>query len=321
MCHTWATSPRHELTAAELSALLNDMPELLWLDVTGGEPFLRRDVHELFEVIAAATPRLRVLHFQTNGWFRDRIVRVARALVERRPDVQLIVTVSIDGPEPDHDALRGVPGSFRRALETFVALRAMPGVDVYVGTTVTPFNAEAVETLEPAIRASVPGFRASEWHWNWMQLSDHFFGNGALRPLPKVGAQHLVKEHVARRGIPRSLVEVMELLFLVNLEFYRRGEPSGVTCQALRSAAFVSPEGDLYPCHVYDRPLGNVREKRLSALWSSCEVATARDEIVELACGGCFTPCEAYPALAGAPLQTIRATARRGLSLLREEVT
>ena len=37
--------------------------------------------------------------------------------------------------------------------------------------------------------------------------------------------------------------------------------------QALRSTAFVSPEGVLYPCHVYDRPLGNLREKPLAEIW------------------------------------------------------
>jgi radical SAM protein with 4Fe4S-binding SPASM domain len=123
-----------------------------------------------------------------------------------------------------------------------------------------------------------------------------------------------------RRGLPRNLVDLMEMIFLINLEFYRRGEATGIVCQSLRSTAFISPEGNLYPCHVYDRPLGNLRERSLAEVWKSPDVLTAREDIRKLACGGCFTPCEAYPALAGAPVSTLLQTGRRSLRLLYDGV-
>src|SRR5262249_48335310 len=159
----------------------------------------------------------------------------------------------IDGPPDTHDAVRGRDGSFARALATFEALRVRDDCATYIGTTVTPFNADQVEALGTLLHQRIPGFRNGEWHWNWLQISRHFFDNADLPALPAVQSRHLVRHHLRRRGIPRNLVEIMELIFLTNLEFYRRGEPSGVVCQALRSAAFISPEGDLYPCHVYDR--------------------------------------------------------------------
>jgi MoaA/NifB/PqqE/SkfB family radical SAM enzyme len=318
MCSTWKTEAAHEITPAEVRHVLGQMPGLLWLDVTGGEPFLRRDAVELFAAVLDATPALRVLHFQTNGWFGDRAVEVAELVRTRRPELELIVTVSIDGPPETHDAVRGREGSFARALATFRTLRARPDCATYVGTTVTPFNADQVEALGELLQRELPDFRAGEWHWNWLQVSQHFFGNADLAKLPALQTRDLVRRHVRRRGLPRNLVEIMELVFLTNLEFYRRGEPSGVVCQALRSAAFLSPEGTLYPCHVYDRPLGNVLEQPVGALWASAPVLQARREIEQLACGGCFTPCEAYPALAGAPAQTLRRTTTRALRLLLE---
>ena len=110
---------------------------------------------------------------------------------------------------------------------------------------------------------------------------------------------------------------LQELGFLVNLERYLGGEPTGVPCQALRSTCFVSPEGQLYPCHVWDRPLGDLRERPLAELWRSPEVLAARSEVERLDCGGCFTPCEAYPALAGAPVAASVQTLRRLGGLLR----
>jgi radical SAM protein with 4Fe4S-binding SPASM domain len=315
MCRTWEDPRRDELSVPEIADLVRQLPRLTWLDVTGGEPFLRKDARELMTTIADVGRALTVLHFPTNGWFTSRIVDTCRDIVARRPDLQLIVTVSIDGPPAVHDEIRGRAGAFDRAIETFTRLRALAGVDVFVGSTVTPQSEPTLGELQALLEARFPDFSAREWHWNRLQISSHFFANADLAG-SEPQRPGLAREHLARRGPPRSFVDLMELAFLVNLEFYQRGEPSGIECESLRSTAFVSPEGDLYPCHVWDRPLGNLREHSFAELWHARETLEARREVTELACGGCFTPCEAYPALAGNPIQTVTRTATRSLSLL-----
>jgi len=265
-----------------------------------------------------STPSLRVFHFPTNGWFTRRVVEACERVRTLRPSLDLIVTVSIDGPEEVHDRVRGMPGSFSRALDTYRALSALD-IDTYVGTTITPFNVDAIDALERTLHGELPGFEPRRWHWNLLQISEHFFANSHLAALPRARPEYLVRDHVRRRGFPKSWVEAMELLFLVNLDFYERGEPSNIQCQSLHSACFISPEGDVHPCHVYDRPLGNVREESLAEIWDSEETRRARVDIERLACGGCFTPCEAYPALAGAPVQTLAQTTRRAFRFVTEQ--
>lgn len=325
MCRTWEDPRRDELSVPEIADIMRQLPRLTWLDVTGGEPFLRKDAKALMLNIARTAPALTVLHFPTNGWFTKRVVETCAELIAERPEIQLIVTVSVDGPETVHDQIRGREGAFVRAMDTFAALRAMDGVDVFVGTTLTRESQPTLEALGAALRERFPDFEAREWHWNRLQISEHFFGNGDREGLapelnpesapgrPRGGA---VREHVERRGPPKSLVDLMELAFLINLEFVERGESSGIPCESLRSTAFISPEGELYPCHVWDRPLGNLREHSFATLWHGDEVAQARGEVQRLACGGCFTPCEAYPALAGNPVHTLSQTAKRSLRLV-----
>jgi radical SAM protein with 4Fe4S-binding SPASM domain len=319
MCHTWEIAPGHELSVSEVRAILAQMPHLNWLDLTGGEPFLRKDAVELIEA-ASDVPSLGVLHFPTNGWFGDRVVEAAERVRARRPDVDLLITVSLDGPPALHDRIRGREGCFERAIATFLRLRSMDSVQAYLGTTITPDNAEAIDDLEAELQRRIPDFRSDEWHWNWLQISEHFFHNAHLANGSHATTGTLVRRHIRRRGLPHNLVDAMELAFLVNLEFYKRGEPTGIVCQSLRSTAFISPEGDLYPCHVYDRPLGNLRQRSLEEIWSAPATRTARRDIERLACGGCFTPCEAYPALAGAPVATAVQTGRRALRMLYEQV-
>jgi MoaA/NifB/PqqE/SkfB family radical SAM enzyme len=317
MCQTWKHDGADELSVPEIADILRQLPRLCWLDLTGGEPMLRKDAAELFAAVAESTPRLVVLHFPTNGSFTRRTVEVCADFIARRPEVELIVTVSIDGPAAVHDRMRGQVGAFARAIETFAALRAMDGVSVFLGTTLTPDSEPHLDALELELRERFPDFEAREWHWNRLQVSEHFFANGHLGEAAR-SRRSGIEEQVRRRGRPRGFVDLMELGFLINAEFVDRGEPSNIPCQSLRSTAFISPEGRLYPCHVWDRPLGSLREHSFAELWNSSQVLDARGEVERLDCGGCFTPCEAYPALAGAPLRASVETLRRGLSLLRE---
>jgi MoaA/NifB/PqqE/SkfB family radical SAM enzyme len=289
MCHTWQVEPRHELSVEEVRQILGQMPRLSWLDLTGGELFVRKDAIELIEA-ACELPALAVLHFPTNGWFTRSVLQAVGQVRARRPDIELLITVSIDGPPALHDRIRGRDGSFERAIDTFLQLRTIDSVRTYVGTTITAENVAEIDALEAELTRRVADFRADEWHWNWLQVSEHFFRNAHLGKKMAPARGQLVRRHLRRRGVPRTLVDLMELAFLVNLEFYRGGEPTGIVCQSLRSSAFISPEGDLYPCHVYDRPLGNLRERSVEEIWRSREALAARRDIEKLACGGCFTP-------------------------------
>jgi radical SAM protein with 4Fe4S-binding SPASM domain len=316
MCRTWEAPRRSELTPAEIGGVLARMSELRWLDLTGGEIFVRSDLDDVLRAVLGATPAVRRLHFQTNGWWCDRVAAGIATIRALRPEIEPVVTVSIDGPAALHDRIRGRAGAFDRAVATARTLLATPGVELHVGTTVTQANVDALAATWAAVRAALPELPRPRWHWNAMQISQHFYGN-AGQTEQRACTSAALREHVRARGLPRSLVEVMESAYLVNLAAFEGGEPSRIPCQALRSTLFLAPEGDVYPCHLYDRPLGNVRERDVLEIWNDAGTVAARRDIEALACGGCFSACEAYPALAGSPLRAIVHTARRMLALAR----
>jgi MoaA/NifB/PqqE/SkfB family radical SAM enzyme len=302
-CRTYRKAPGAELRPGEVAALMRACPDLAWLDLTGGEIFVRRDLPDVLDAVLANTPRLAVLHFPTSGWFPDRAEAACRRVRAGRPEVELVVTVSFDGGEELHDRLRGRKGSFARAVETWARLRGLPGTRVFAGTTVSRHNEDALDTIERDLAASLPGFDARSWHFNLAIESGLYFGNAgtgiaSARPLD------VVRRALASRGVPGGAVALMETAFLLNLAGHVRGEGVGFPCQAMRSACFVSADGVLYPCHVWDRPVASLREAGfdMAAAWGSPAALAAREEAVRLACGGCFTPCEAYPAIAGSPM-------------------
>jgi len=121
--------------------------------VTGGEPLLRRNL--TLELIGRLASERVGIAFNTNGWFvDDQVVARLRGLPG------LTVHLSLDGAAPHlHDASRGVPGSWRRAVEAIDRLLTA-GVGVCVVHVVTPQNQERfAEMLEQMWILGVPWVR------------------------------------------------------------------------------------------------------------------------------------------------------------------
>jgi len=136
---------------------LEAMPVARWLELVdeaarlgtkvvclrGGEPLLFPGVLEIIRRIKA---RGIFLCMDTNGVF---LGKFAAELVDAGIDV---ITVSVDGPEPVHDRVRGVPGTFRAMAEGVGALnRAKAGK----GAT-TP-EVGACFTMSPESLPGLPG--------------------------------------------------------------------------------------------------------------------------------------------------------------------
>jgi MoaA/NifB/PqqE/SkfB family radical SAM enzyme len=123
--------------------------------VTGGEPFLRKELTlGLIETLSAAGVGVTL---NTNGWFVDEEVAGRLGALHG-----VTAHVSLDGARAGlHDGSRGVPGSWRRAVEGIDRLLGA-GVGVCVVHVVTPDNAAGFpDFLEQMWALGVPWVRAT----------------------------------------------------------------------------------------------------------------------------------------------------------------
>jgi radical SAM protein with 4Fe4S-binding SPASM domain len=310
-CNIWKRKPEDELTTDELLRFVaaNNCTE--WLDVTGGEIFLRKDVGEILDAILGSWKRLALLHFPTNGFLTDRIVAITERLA-RKHATPLIVTVSLDGDEALNDEIRGITGGYQRQVETFRRLRAAR-VHTVLGMTVSKFNATRVRQVFDAVRRDVPDLRPSEFHLNVAQASSHYYGTddasgyGASRD-EIAGA---LDAYRALRGTPWRPADLLEARYLQLLRSFVDTGVTPLPCHALRSSCFIDPWGTVYPCISYDRPIGRLREHdmKLDPIWRGEAATTTQGEIWNGDCPHCWTACEAYQTILGNAL----APWRRGL--------
>ena len=252
-----------ELSTAEWLRLLAGLPERfdrreLVLVVTGGEPLCHPDLDRL---MAAFREHGLNWGLVTNGWAlsRPNVERLVRGGVSS-------VTVSLDGVGASHDWLRGVDGSYDRALAGIRRLveADLPFLDVV--TCVGPRNLHELPQLEQVLReAGVPAWRLFSIFPKGRAAGD------AELLLPPEGLRELLGFIRERRAAPAGSG------FRVNfscegylpreLDAAVRDEP--YFCRAGISIASVLCDGAIGACPNVTRTLvqGNVRRDDLRTVW------------------------------------------------------
>ncbi len=322
----------NELSLDEVRKVAAANPFLQWIDFTGGEPTDRPDFVEVVKAFSAACPDLLLVHFPTNGIATKRIVETVKQL-QATVKAQLVVTVSIDGPPELNDRLRGIRNDFAHAVDTFAAVRAMLGPDqVFVGMTLHGHKAstghttsELVENTFAAVNAALGQRQETliDWgafHLNIPHLSQHYYGNTASEEKDGFGgAEHRAEIAAALRlaaSKPKrggaSVMRAVERIYRSEAMKYLASGKTSITCSALLLTSYLSEKGDVYPCTIWDKPLGNVRNSNyaLMPIIAAARRNGTRQEVIDQKCPNCWTPCEAYPAIGASPGRALLALAQ-----------
>lgn len=106
--------------------LAKDVGPLLWYAFAGGEPFIRRDLADIYGLMARAS-RPKLMTIPTNGWYHDKVLQSTLRMLQENPHQNLIIQISLDGPRDMHDAIRGF-NSFDKAMDTYATLKVLRSV-------------------------------------------------------------------------------------------------------------------------------------------------------------------------------------------------
>jgi len=301
MCFIWKKKGSPELSAREIDLFFKRSNDFSWVGLTGGEVFLRDDLPEIAESIIANCKNLCVLHFPTNGFLTDKILGNTHAIIGLKPR-RLFVTISIDGPPHIHDKIRGRNGSWSRAMDTFKGLMKIKKVEPYLSMTLSHSNLGMIDETISSIKKVYKGFDPKErMNFNIFQRSSHYFENVDME-YPDV---ELLKSNI------RRAMEVLELDKGTNIKSYLQKNyltrcpqylsdfRSPLPCKALSASCYLDPSGDIYPCGVYGKRIGNVKDYDFSLreLWEKKEVKRLYHDCKRGNCPGCWTPCDAYQSI------------------------
>lgn len=255
-----------ELDTHEAKSLIDHLAELgvPFLELVGGEPFLRRD---LLELARHARARRLWCGVTTNG---TRFPDSDAALAEIRETFRTVF-VSIDGFEEAHDRVRGA-GTYQRSLAGLRRLLAARGAALIgVSTIVGPENVARLPAFGEHLRALGVG--------QWVLSS-------GLAPAPLVDAGAAAPALAAIRRMRRDhpgFIPQDEDFFDALLGFYRGQGRYGCEVDQLLHVS-VTPGGQTSACCTWPVPLGPARR---GALGGTLAAAPAAAFAPVAQCGGC----------------------------------
>ena len=301
-CNIWKLKPENELSTEEALRFIHRNRDFAWVDLTGGEIFLREDLPDILSALVSTWEHLIILHYPTNGFLTDRIVKCTEQLASHFRG-KIVVTVSLDGDEQMNDRIRGIKGGYRRQMETFRALRSLDRVHVVLGMTLSHHNAGFLEQTFQSCKRHCPSLKPSEFHVNLMQASEHYYHNPEMAT-EKIESSRILTEmrqHQKMRGLRLTPSHLVESIYLRKMEAFLETERTPMKCHALRSSCFIDPWGKVYPCITYNRAVGDLRETNmdLSMIWSNSSSSQLQREIWDYQCPNCWTACEAYQSILG----------------------
>src|SRR5215813_12971935 len=124
-CFYWdELNQRGDLSWDEIVKLSENTPPFTDLWFSGGEPTLRRELPEIIDLFVSNNG-VSHINLPTNGLKPDRIVAIAAHSLARHPFLELHINIALDGTRDSHDAMRGVPGNFDKAVQSARQLRTL----------------------------------------------------------------------------------------------------------------------------------------------------------------------------------------------------
>lgn len=302
MCNIWNKPAGRELSLEQLRCFFSQSNGFSWINLSGGEIFLREDLMDIMESVFKHCRELYLLDFPTNGFLTDIIEGSVKKIISLYNPPKLLVTVSLDGPPELHDRIRGAGGVWVRAVETFRRLRLLRSrrFGVFLGLTLQPDNADKFPQTYAAVNDRIGGLKHSDFHINIIQQSAHYYNNDGIQPEDRRKLwESLTCVRRLRKSAMGGPVAFLERRYQRLAGTYLEENKAPLPCQALGSSFFMSPEGTVYPCSIYNRPAGNVADYGydIYKLWGAACRAGLREEIRQGNCPQCWTPCEAYQSI------------------------
>lgn len=304
-CNIWQRKSEQELSLSEMERFFQEN-HFSWINLTGGEPTLRDDLADIIKVIQQNNPVLYFLNFTSNGLLPDRLLATAKTIRTFIKIPKYAVGVSVEGPPEVDLKIRRIAESFKLSLQSFKGLR-----EIYKGTayqpfisyTISPHNLGKLKETLAAIRAEVADFRLSDFHINLFHFSSHYYGNQEYQLSEdfEVGSIKEIKDYLENYRVPLNPDTWIERKYLQLLIKFLMQQKTPLPCQALRASCYIDPQGNIYPCAMFDKKLGSLKgnDFELSQLWSSDNFKETRKSIAEYKCPNCWTPCEAYQTILG----------------------
>ncbi len=304
-CSIWQIRPKGELTLDEIKKFAEANRYFKWIELTGGEPFLRSDIVEITKTFVENCKGLYLLTMPTNSLCNyDMEIRKIEEMA-KLPIPNIVITVSLDGYRELHAKIRGIPDNYDKAIRMFKGIKELgkkyKNLMCVFGFTIINHNAGQLERTIQEVKKDIPDLKFSEFHVNLGQNSENYYGNTTNKISAPVDLaikditylhDNMKKEREANPvKMAKNYLEIKYMEGL--LEFVKSGK-SSVANRDGELSIFMDSYGTVYPSIMTTKKLWNIRENGndMTETLKKFNAGTERESY--------FTACESYQSILGA---------------------
>jgi len=309
-----------DLDLEEIEKIFRTMGQIYFFNVSGGEPFLRKDLPEIIR-LACRYLKPRIIHIPTNaiasGRIRDLALQCLEVINHYDPTVPFTIKPSIDGVGKVHDEIRGVKGNFGQLEKTISYLMELeqdhPNFHLELGTVISNFNIDHLSEIEDYVHSlGVQSYRneIAENRTEFFNIQDPITPDAKTYKRLVGEFAEKIRQNIAGK---RKLTKVTESLRLVYYDLAVRIMDENrqvVPCFAGISNVHINFDGEVWPCCVlgYSQPLGSLRDSEydFQKVWYSPRAGAVRKYIKA---GNCACPLanQAYSNILCSPKYLVKA--------------
>ncbi|WP_248404539.1 radical SAM protein [Butyrivibrio fibrisolvens] len=270
MCNSYenAICAREEISLDDIKKI----PNSKFIQITGGEPFMRTDLEEIVDILYRKSKRLMI---NTNGYFTDELVRICCKYPK------LAIRISIDGNKEIHNEIRGID-IYDRAVNSLEEVKKLGVTDLGISFTLQEKNVnQLIDMYRFALKKEVD-FGVSVIHNSYyFNKSDNAIKSedslkNALKSLVDLQLKSTRKKDWARAYFNDMSINYID------------GKPMPVKCDAGVSSFTIECDGNVLPCNMTPMPwvMGNLKMQTWEEIISS-EIA----ETINSKCRNCKLNC------------------------------
>ncbi|WP_456440726.1 radical SAM/SPASM domain-containing protein [Caldithrix abyssi] len=234
-----------------------------WFTLSGGEPFLRKDIVDIARVIYQQS-RPAIINIPTNGSLYRIIPERVEEILRACPGSDVIINLSLDEVGEKHDEIRGFPGNWERAIKTYQELQKLkryPNLTLGIHTVISVFNVRRfpeiykelialqpdsyiTEIAEERVELETMGLDITPEAEEYARAIDFLIGdmkNSRLKGLARVARSFRIEYYQLVKQFLQTHQQV-------------------IPCYAGVASCQISPDGEVWPCCIRADSMGNLRE-------------------------------------------------------------
>ena len=284
MCNIWHTENEKELSIDDYNKIFSQpilCENISSVNITGGEPFLRKDLLEITNTLLSCCKVLDSVVVNSNGFLTEEICKYFLQLKDQLDSfrrIKLFLFLSLDGIGQLHDEIRGVSGAFGLVERTLLKLRDYSHVDVILNTTVTKYNYTQLEDIlcfaeEMNCKIDFTYAMSSEIYFNNVQTletADGFVRGEFIS---------FLKQNLKNGTLYNSPSYYRNLIHMLS------GKKRKVGCVFSNQGFFLKPDGSVYRCWPIEEVIGNIHTMSFMDIWNNMQ------PFDQQRCDNCYNNC------------------------------